>query len=164
MPEQLAAELLELDPDVGPRAAPHSLGPLTEIALVAIGGAAGSLARGALEAVAPAGRGWPWTTMGINVAGAWLLAILLAAVAFTSRRAQGARLLLGTGLLGGFTTFSTFAVEAVELTRRHQLAEASAYVAVSVLGALLAALWGLAVGRAVRSRLDRRSAMAPVRT
>lgn len=156
MDELDAAEQLEFDPDVGPRAVVHALPLVVELAVVAIGGATGALARAGLEAAAPV-RGWPWTTMGINVAGAGLLGVLLAVVAFRSVRAQGARLLLGTGLLGGFTTFSTFAVETIQLVRHHEGLEAAAYVGASVALSILAALAGLASGRAIRAAVERRT-------
>lgn len=81
----------------------------------------------------------------MNAVGAALLCALLTAVP-SSRT----RLLLGTGLLGGFTTFSTFAVDAVLLADAGRPAVAAAYVATGVVALLVAGALGLLAARAVR--------------
>lgn len=87
--------------------------------LVALGGAVGTTARAVLEAVAPAPPGsWPWTTFAINVAGSFLLGVLLESLHLSGPdegRRRAVRLGVGTGVLGGFTTYSTFALEADRL-------------------------------------------------
>ena len=88
--------------------------------LVALGGAAGSLARWWVSLVLPAGSGWSWATFAVNASGAFLLGLLLEALTRPGRERRGAhtaRMLLGTGLLGGFTTYSTFALELWERVR-----------------------------------------------
>ncbi|HHW82420.1 MAG TPA: CrcB family protein, partial [Actinomycetales bacterium] len=93
------------------------------VAWVVLGGSIGTALRDLLGGASPAEPGsFPWTTFLINVAGSLLLGILLAGLAAGagartagSPRALTTRLALGTGLLGGFTTYSTFAVETVEL-------------------------------------------------
>jgi fluoride exporter len=87
--------------------------------VVLVGGAIGTAARAALESAFPAQPGgWPWTTFAINVTGSFLLGLLLETL---SRRGPDAglrrylRLGLGTGVMGGYTTYSTFAVETVRL-------------------------------------------------
>ena len=85
------------------------------LALIVLGGAVGTSARAWLETTyaAPAGA-WPWATFLINLGGAFLLGFLLEALARTGPdrgRRRLARLGLGTGVMGGFTTYSTFAVE-----------------------------------------------------
>lgn len=88
--------------------------PAGELAVVALGGMVGSVARWLLEGVLPAGPGLPWGTLVVNVLGSAALAWL---VVLAGRRdlpgwvAPG----LGTGLLGGFTTFSTYAVQVATL-------------------------------------------------
>jgi CrcB protein len=89
--------------------------PLTTgIALTALGGAAGALARWELESVLPAhGTAFPWTTFAINVVGSGLLALLGLVPAV--RRRPALPVLLGTGVLGGFTTMSAASVDTVRL-------------------------------------------------
>lgn len=88
------------------------------LALIFVGGTLGTALRAALESASPAQpAGIPWATLAINVAGSLLLGVLLEVLARSGpdtgwRRA--ARLTLGTGVLGGFTTYSTFAVESVQ--------------------------------------------------
>lgn len=100
---------------------------------VAVGGALGSVARVGVGAVLPATpQGWPVATMLANVSGALLLAVLVTRV-----RAPRLQALLGTGLLGAWTTFSTFAVELDVLLGTRPLV-AGAYAATSVLAGLAA--------------------------
>ena len=88
-------------------------------AVVLVGGAFGTAVRAALESAFPAQPGgWPWITFAINVSGSFLLGLLLETL---SRRGPDAglrrylRLGVGTGVMGGYTTYSTFAVETVRL-------------------------------------------------
>jgi len=115
-----------------------------EVALVALGGAAGASARYGLTEHFPteAGR-FPVTTMVVNLSGAFVLGLLLELLA--TRRADDPwlRPLLGIGALGAFTTFSTFAVEVAELLRDDALAVATAYLAISLGGGVAAATVGL---------------------
>lgn len=117
---------------------------------VALGGMVGTLARDQLESAygAPAGA-FPWVTLAINVSGAFLLGLLvqsLARLGPETRRRRAARLCLGTGLLGGFTTYSTFVLEAVSLGSSGAV-PAVAYVAVSVIAGFGAALAGHRLAR-----------------
>ncbi len=118
--------------------------------LVMTGGALGAGARFALgRALADATpAGWPWPTLIVNVLGGLLMGLLAATI---SRYGAGeaARLALGVGLLGGFTTFSAFSLETVGLIARGQGASALAYIAASVLAALAALYAGQAIGTAL---------------
>jgi fluoride exporter len=117
---------------------------LPAIFLVFVGGGLGASARFAVNQLALAwlGTGFPWGTMAINVAGS--LAIGLAAGLFgTIEAGMGMRLLLVTGFLGGFTTFSAFSLEAVRLVERGAAGAALGYVAASVLGSIAATAAGL---------------------
>ena len=120
---------------------------------IALGGAAGTVARAAIDRVLPAdGSGFPWATWTVNVAGS--LVIGLVVVAAVERAAPGRYLrpLLGTGFCGGLTTFSTFAVETDRLLRAGDAGTAVAYVAASLAAGLLAVAAGAAIARAVINR------------
>lgn len=101
------------------------------VAVVFLGGAAGALGRTWLaEHWVGGSERWPWATFSVNVAGALALGALLGA-----QRSQRLRGLLGTGLCGGLTTFSTLCVEAIGMSAPR----AAAYVGASVAAGLLAA-------------------------
>ena len=114
---------------------------------VALGGAVGASLRhlAGVVAIRLAGPGFPWGTLFVNVAGSFLMGVLVLVLA----RHGGARLspLLATGLLGGFTTFSTFSLDALTLYERGQAAVAGAYVAGSVALSLVAVAAGLWLAR-----------------
>jgi CrcB protein len=84
-----------------------------------------------------------WSTVAINVAGSFLLGLLVAEHWFGRDLREG----LGVGFLGGFTTFSTFSVQAVLEVEAGESGRALAYVMASVLGGLLAAAVGYRLGR-----------------
>jgi CrcB protein len=126
------------DPDLPP--APAPLGRL--LVVVAVGGAIGSLARYGIAVALPHGRSeLPVSTLLVNVLGCLLLGGLVAGWP----RARWVRPFLGTGVLGGFTTFSAFALETDRLLDRAPVV-AVAYVALSVLLGLAAAALGLRIG------------------
>jgi fluoride exporter len=115
--------------------------------LAAVGGGGGALARwGLAEAVPRSPGGWPWATLAVNLAGCLLIGVLLAVLA--ARRPDDERLqvLLGTGVLGGFTTFSAFAVETTDLLFAGSAGLAIGYVLASVLGGVLAVAAGSRAG------------------
>lgn len=123
--------------------------PLAVLAVFA-GGIVGTSARYALESMFPASAGhWPWTTFGINIAGAALLGIIaavLVARADDSPRRQRIRLFAGTGCCGAFTTYSTFALEQTNLWRHDAGGIALGYAVVSVVAGVLAAWTGFLLG------------------
>lgn len=88
------------------------------LALVFAGGALGTLVRALLEQAAPAApTGVPWTTLAINVSGAFALGLLLTVLSRLGPDAgwrRATRLAAGTGVLGGYTTYSTLAVETAQ--------------------------------------------------
>jgi CrcB protein len=116
---------------------------------VAAGGAAGSVARFGVGLVARAMvPGWPWGTLFVNLLGSLLIGVL--AGWFGLRPASDAlRLGLITGVLGGFTTFSAFSLETVEMLRAGDAAAGLAYVAASLVLGLAACALGLWAARAV---------------
>lgn len=122
------------------------------LALVFAGGTAGTLARIGLDEVIPTPAGLPLGVFLINITGAFALGVLLEAL--TRRgpdagRLRALRLLLGTGFLGGFTTYSALAVDSAILLDAGRVVEGLAYVAGSVLVGLAATGTGIAVGSLV---------------
>jgi CrcB protein len=115
------------------------------LAAIALGGLVGALARYGLGRGFPTATGsFPSTTLLINVVGSLLLGLL---VGVTAKRARAPRLLrpaLGTGVLGGFTTFSTFAVDADRLVSTGHAASAVGYLAATLVAGTVAAAVGLA--------------------
>jgi CrcB protein len=125
-----------------------ALDPAT-VAVIAVGGGLGSLARYGLTRLWPAAVGdLDWTILLINVAGSFLLGMLVVAVTELWQPHRLVRPLLGTGVLGGFTTFSTFAVQ----VRADAAGTALAQVALSVAGGVAAAGLGMLVMRALGPR------------
>jgi CrcB protein len=125
-------------------------GPLIGYAAAALGGVLGALARwGVARALPSPTGGWPWATLLVNVTGCALIGLLLALLLARCPRHPWLRPFLATGVLGGYTTFSTFAVDVVELVDDGAVGTAVAYVAASVLGGLLAVVAGLSAGRAL---------------
>ncbi|WP_166756098.1 fluoride efflux transporter CrcB [Modestobacter marinus] len=119
----------------------------------ALGGALGALARWGVAEALPAAHGtWPWATLLVNLTGCLLLGLLLAVVVARRPQHPWLRPFLGTGVLGGYTTFSTFSVDAVHLADAGRWPVAAAYVGASVLGGVLAAAAGVAVVRAPARR------------
>jgi CrcB protein len=110
--------------------------------LAALGGALGALARWGLAEALPSPGGWPWATLLVNLTGCLLLGALLAVLATRSPEPSWARPFLGVGVLGGYTTYSTFAVQVVDLVDGGALLLAAGYVLVSVVGGIAAVALG----------------------
>jgi CrcB protein len=116
--------------------------------LAALGGALGALGRWSLAgALPPSPGGWPWATLLVNVTGCLLMGVLLAVLALRSPEPAWARPFLGVGVLGGWTTYSTFAVEVVGLVDEGAAVLAVAYVLASVVGGVAAVVLGASVVR-----------------
>lgn len=120
---------------------------LASLALVALGGAVGSVAR-ALIGLALAGR-FPWGTLTVNIIGSLLIGWVMARAAGTDP-AVSARMvnLLAVGWCGGFTTFSTFSWQTLDQLMKGQWGAAFANVLLSVMLCLLATWLGFRLGRA----------------
>ncbi|MBC9943974.1 CrcB family protein [Leucobacter sp. cx-328] len=126
--------------------------PLREIALVALGGALGAVARYALSLVIPASDGIPVATLTANLAGAFLLGLMtfwLGARGTDVGGRRNARLFLGTGVLGGFTTYSLLAVELGEFVLAQNWTLAAIYASTTLVGGALASLLGMIAGDAI---------------
>ncbi len=121
------------------------------LGLVALGGAVGSGLRYAVAAALPGEAGtWPWATFAVNVVGAFLLGWLLEAIAMRGPETFGLRrlrLFAGTGVLGGFTTYSSLALEAERLAAHGSWPTALAYGAATLGVGTVAAMLGVAAGR-----------------
>ncbi|MBL9068510.1 MAG: fluoride efflux transporter CrcB [Sphingopyxis sp.] len=118
---------------------------------VMIGGALGAGARHLVgqAMLARLGPGFPWWTLSINIAGSLMMGLLIGGLARGSDGGDTARLFFGVGVLGGFTTFSSFSMEFWLLFERGETAQAASYVFASVVGAILACGLGLLIVRQV---------------
>jgi fluoride exporter len=124
-----------------------------ELAAVFAGGAVGTVARAILEELAAPDPGrWPWPTFTANIIGAFLLGYfttrLLERLPVSSYR----RPLLGTGLCGGLTTFSTMQVETLKMLEHRHFGLATGYTAASIAAGLLAVYAATVMVRRVRVR------------
>jgi CrcB protein len=126
---------------------------MTNMFLVMGGGALGSLARyltGRLAGQMMPGATWPWGTFAVNLIGGFAMGLLAGWLARGSAvSGEPIRLLLGVGVLGGFTTFSAFSLETMMMIERGQVALALAYAVLSVVGAVGALALGLTMMRSV---------------
>jgi fluoride exporter len=124
-----------------------------ELAAVFVGGAIGTLARAGLGTLAaPDPARWPWPTFIVNIVGAFLLGYfatrLLERLPVSSYR----RPLLGTGLCGGLTTFSTMQVETIRMLEHHHYGLAVGYTVASIAAGLFAVYVATAMVRRVPVR------------
>ena len=127
------------------------------IALVALGGAIGTTVRALLAAAFPAHDGISWAILAINVVGAFCLGFLLDALARRGAdvgRRRAVRLFVGTGVLGGFTTYSTLADDTAQLLDLGRWTAGTGYALLSVVLGLVAVVLGLLVAAATRPRTE----------
>lgn len=128
--------------------------PWPVLGAVSAGGAAGALARYAVAVRWPAGAaGFPWSTLAVNVSGCALVAVMMVLITEVCKAPPLARPFLVTGLLGGYTTFSSYAVDVLRLVEGGHPGTALGYLA-GTLAAALAAVW--AVAGATRALAGRR--------
>lgn len=124
------------------------------MALVFAGGTAGTLARFGVGGVVGVGaNGFDWPTFTVNVVGAFALGLLLESLLLVGPDSPGRRrlrLLAGTGFLGAFTTYSTFALQIDLLLRDGRAAVAATYAAASLAAGLSAVVAGIALARLAR--------------
>ena len=173
MPEHDEPE--HTDPDLAARAAVYEAHrPLSllrsrwdVLVVIGAGGALGSLARrGVGELVPWAGSTFPWATFTENISGGFALGALMVFVLDVWPPHRYLRPFLGVGLLGGYTTFSTYMLESRQLLVDGQLVTAFAYLGGSLLAGLTAVWVGISSARLValgsrRRRQRRRQAMQP---
>ncbi|TPG10945.1 fluoride efflux transporter CrcB [Sphingomonas oligophenolica] len=118
--------------------------------LVMAGGALGAGARHLVgrATLAWLGVGFPYGTLTVNILGGLFMGLLVGILARTGAT-EGWRLFVGVGVLGGFTTFSSFSLDVVNLYERGAVAVALGYVLVSVVASIVALVAGLSLVRAV---------------
>ncbi|WP_328852509.1 CrcB family protein [Micromonospora globbae] len=117
--------------------------PAAVLGAIAAGGVLGALARAGLQAAFPHGPAtFAWATFGVNVSGCLLIGVLMAVLRAAGGGPPLARPFLGVGVLGGFTTFSTYAVDVHAALVAGAPATALAYLAATVVGALFAVWTG----------------------
>lgn len=118
---------------------------LKSLLLVSLGGAAGSAARWAVAtwALAAFGPSFPRGTLAVNLAGSFLLAVLMTAATVSEAVTPDLRLLLGAGVLGGFTTYSSFNWEVIALARDGRVGAAALYALLTFAACLAAGLAGV---------------------
>lgn len=138
-----AAASSDVDPDVGAedRAASSGSGSATLLAAIAIGGVLGAEARYGLSLALPHHAAeFPWSTLVVNVSGCLLIGVLMTVLLGMPAPPRLARPFLGVGVLGGYTTYSGFAVECQQLVLEHRPVLAAGYAAATVLAGA-AAVW-----------------------
>jgi CrcB protein len=155
----LDPESLESDaaPAPGEAGISRSAHPLGLLASVALGGSLGALARYGIETGLPTPSGqFPVATFIINLTGSLLIGAVLVVLVERLPHHPYARPLIVSGILGGYTTFSTFMVEAFTLARGSHVADAVAYLVSSLVLGLVAVLLGMRLARGLLNR-DHRS-------
>jgi CrcB protein len=122
------------------------------VLLVAAGGAAGSVLRYlvGVAAIRTMGTGFPWGTLTVNVVGSFVIGALAGWMVGRIGAEHDLWAFAAIGVLGGFTTFSAFSLDALLLIDRDEHGLAALYVAACVIASLLAAFAGVAAGRALQ--------------
>jgi fluoride exporter len=119
-----------------------------QIAVIATGGALGTLARaGMVEAIPHRGAQWPWATFTVNLAGAFILGWLLTRLAERTAPTRHWRFFVGTGFCGALTTFSTFQIETFQFARAGDVGLAVSYPVVSIVAGMAVAVAGVLIAR-----------------
>ncbi|WP_379920569.1 fluoride efflux transporter CrcB [Erythrobacter sp. R86502] len=133
------------------------ISPLVASLNVAVGGAAGSVLRyhvgRAASGLAGPANAFPWGTLAVNIIGSLAMGALVGWMArgsLADTSAESARLLIGVGLLGGFTTFSAFSSELVTMLHRGQAGMAAGYAAASLIAGMAAVIIGLVAAQSVQ--------------
>jgi len=142
-------------PDVAPLGAggrgPRVRHPQRVIAVaIGVGGMVGAIARYSISLAMPTGAAeFPWSTLLVNVTGSAILGFVLVLLVEQFPRGRLARPIVGTGVIGAYTTFSTFEVDAVTLIRAGHPVTAGVYLVASVVVGLIAVWLGITTARAL---------------
>ncbi len=123
---------------------------MRNLLLVMLGGALGSAARFGVGRLTlqQFGPHYPWGTLIVNFVGGFAMGLLAGLLARFGQGAEGYRHFIGIGLLGGFTTFSAFSLDAAVMIERGAYAAALGYMLISVTGSIIALFAGLGMVRA----------------
>lgn len=118
---------------------------MNTIVAIAFGGAFGAVLRylSGVWAFKVFGDGFPYSTLGVNVVGSFVMGVLVAVFAQYWSPSESVRAFLVPGLLGAFTTFSAFSLDVSALYERGDLMLAGVYISVSVVGAVMALFLGM---------------------
>jgi CrcB protein len=121
--------------------------PFTHLALLALAGAVGTLLRAGCTTLATKllGIGFPWGTLAVNVAGSLAFGLLVGLARTRGTITVGLETILLIGLLGGFTTFSSYAFQSMEMLTGGRAVQAVAYVVVTNVAAVMAVWLGLRI-------------------
>ena len=124
---------------------------MKHLLLVATGGAIGASLRylTGIAALRWFGANFPWGTLMVNVIGSFAMGVLAEFIVRKLGASNELRLLLMTGLLGGYTTFSAFSLDAILLIERGAYSAATGYILANVVGSILALLLGLMLARSL---------------
>ncbi|MBW9087530.1 fluoride efflux transporter CrcB [Rhizobium wenxiniae] len=124
---------------------------MTNILLAAFGGAIGSVLRYLVGvfSVRWFGPSFPWGTLAVNVVGSFIIGLMVEMIARRFNASMELRVFIVTGMLGGFTTWSSFSLDTMVLFERGAIAAAAAYVIGSLVVSFAAVFAGLALGRAM---------------
>ena len=127
----------------------NTISALPPLLLVAIGGGTGAMLRYLVGrwALAAFGPGFPVGTLAVNLLGGLVMGLVVGMLARVNEGGEHLRLLTGVGVLGGFTTFSAFSLEMVNMVTRNEIGLAVAYATASVLGSMAALFIGLWIVR-----------------
>ena len=122
---------------------------MIRVVLVAVGGAIGSVARYGVGALTAQlfGPAFPWGTLVVNLTGSFLIALVMHVALTGSAISVELRTFLTTGIMGGFTTYSSFNYETLALLNQRAYGLAGLNLAATVVGCMLAGILGLAAGR-----------------
>ncbi|PXA91095.1 fluoride efflux transporter CrcB [Nostoc sp. 3335mG] len=122
--------------------------------LVMLGGAVGSGARYLVGrgAVLWLGPGYPWGTLAVNLVGGLAMGLLAGSLTRLGQSGETWRLLIGVGLLGGFTTFSAFSLDVVAMLQRGDWGLAIGYISASVIGSVAAVAAGFWIATMMTTR------------
>ncbi|WP_420711424.1 fluoride efflux transporter CrcB [Streptomyces sp. NRRL F-3307] len=120
------------------------------LAVIAVGGALGACARYEAALLWPTGKAaFPWTTLGVNAVGCFIIGVFLVTIVEAITAHPLLRPFFGTGVLGGFTTFSTYCADIERLVRADRAGVALAYLAATVVIALAATKIGMVATRRI---------------
>ncbi len=122
--------------------------------LVGAGGALGAMGRYGFGLLffRAGGTGFPLATLGVNIIGSLMMGLLIGALAkFLPAGQNELRLFLAVGILGGFTTFSAFSLDAITLMERGEMVSVAVYISLSVVASIGAVFIGLAIMRGIGS-------------